>query len=630
MPGGLMKLAHKRSAPLAGARGPARERKSQHRVMLATLLAALMFSGCFAGVGGGEKLVNLPECIPGPAAVCIAADLRGMDFSGMDLSNADFSGAILEGAVFDGTILLNTSFANTRLAGSSFEGARLVETRFDGADVQDASFDKAQLLSVRFYESNLFGTTFSGAVASLVDMYGAKSASLVGAVECGTYVDLTEQSMGVCDPKQPYRPGTGTVSKDGRPGDVLGEIYTSVMPMISRSASSNPLFASKTYAYIAASAAAALEDDKYTAWLLSVEPNLPVPPSSYIPGIAAASAAVEVATAQMNMRRATNPAQVSINVTDIPVQLLYDARDVVIMKYTDADHDLVWNSVAWGVKIGSVVNAAAFSDPALTKPMISPDYKAPEQPKFAEWVPASPTFQPPLGPNWSSVRPVVASTADQESCAPPPPFGSSLIKNGDLLAAAAEVYKIGLDLDEEEAQIARFWDDGVGSSATPAGHWIHIARIASSGLNLDLETSVRMYADMSSAMFNASITTWAAKHRWSLVRPVTLIQRELDSSWTPYLVTPPHQEYPSGHAAISAAAAKILSEYLGNVPFTDPGLNIMLGQVGNFDLEPRSYNTFEEAATEAANSRILGGIHYKISATAGTEIGKCAAGLLLR
>jgi hypothetical protein len=553
----------------------------------------------------------------------------------MNLSDANFAGALLEGAVFDGAFLLNTSFVNARLAGASFKGASLIGTRFDGADLNGVSFDRAHLLSANFYGSDLQGASFTASILSLTDMYGAKSVSLRGALECGTYVGISEQRGGLCDPEQPYLPSTKLASIEERNSDVLGEMFARIVPVISRSSQTNPLVAAKIYAYVSVAAAAALEEPSYMKWLYSIQADIPAPPDSYIPEVAVASAVTEVASSQIKMRivmrhrRRTRARADQAVAASIPFQNLYMARDMIIMEYLDLDPALVANSITWGTKIGSFVNAA-LADPAAIKPMLSPDYKNPEQPKFSEWVPTPPTFQPPLGPHWGEMRPIKTSQTTQKTCTPPPPFGALEVDKSKLLAAAAEVRHAVSTLDDEGFQISRFWDDGVGSSATPSGHWMHIARLATSGASIDLQTSVRMYADLSSAMFNATITTWAAKHQWNLVRPVTLIQRELDPQWTPYLATPPHPEYPSGHAAISHAAARILKEYLGDVPFTDPGYNVTLSQVDNFSLEPRSYPTFEAAATEAANSRIIGGIHYRISADAGMGIGKCTADLLLR
>nr|HMQ63325.1 phosphatase PAP2 family protein [Flavilitoribacter sp.] len=67
----------------------------------------------------------------------------------------------------------------------------------------------------------------------------------------------------------------------------------------------------------------------------------------------------------------------------------------------------------------------------------------------------------------------------------------------------------------------------------------------------------------------------------------------------------PFPEYTSGHSVISRAAATALTSIFGdNFAYHD---NVE----EEFGLNPRDFNSFLEASSEAAISRMYGGIHYR-------------------
>jgi hypothetical protein len=61
---------------------------------------------------------------------------------------------------------------------------------------------------------------------------------------------------------------------------------------------------------------------------------------------------------------------------------------------------------------------------------------------------------------------------------------------------------------------------------------------------------------------------------------------------------------------------------LGDRPFTDTA-----GDLNEY--QERSYPSFAAAAAEASNSRLLGGIHFPMDLTAGTEQGRCMANVVV-
>lgn len=123
------------------------------------------------------------------------------------------------------------------------------------------------------------------------------------------------------------------------------------------------------------------------------------------------------------------------------------------------------------------------------------------------------------------------------------------------------------------------------------------------------------YALVSISVFDGFISAWDEKYRTNYLRPITAIQQSLDPTWQPLLQTPPFPEYPSAHSVISMAAATVLTVLFGDsVAYSD---NTELA----FGLPARSFQSFTQAAAEAAVSRMYGGIHFKEAIENGKTLG---------
>src|SRR5262249_45451207 len=85
--------------------------------------------------------------------------------------------------------------------------------------------------------------------------------------------------------------------------------------------------------------------------------------------------------------------------------------------------------------------------------------------------------------------------------------------------------------------------------------------------------------------------------------------------------TPPFPTYTSGHGTIGAALFKMMEDYYGRdqVPFTIA--TDEFNTITNGKLQPRSYDSFSQAAGENALSRIYLGIHFHFDATAAIHCG---------
>ncbi|HWP39130.1 MAG TPA: vanadium-dependent haloperoxidase [Gemmatimonadales bacterium] len=217
-------------------------------------------------------------------------------------------------------------------------------------------------------------------------------------------------------------------------------------------------------------------------------------------------------------------------------------------------------------------------------------------------------------PWWGTLRPFVLRTADE--CPVPPPARWSTAPTSEFYAQAKRVYDVGRALTDEQRQTVLYWADNPGQTGTPVGHWLAIGSQLVAQLGLTTEQAAEMFVLVTLAQADAFIAIWHEKYERNLIRPVTYIRRHIDSRWTPAIVTPPFPEYPSGHSGQSAAAATVLTELLGEVAFED-STNLALGH------PVRRYSSFREAADEAAESRLYGGIHYPMGNESGKVLGRC-------
>jgi len=247
------------------------------------------------------------------------------------------------------------------------------------------------------------------------------------------------------------------------------------------------------------------------------------------------------------------------------------------------------------------------------------------------WQPTPPAYMDGIEPHWNKIRPFVIDSAGQFKPEPPPPF--SMEKESDFYKELMEVYEISNQITEngdesEEVKIAQFWDCNPYVSVTrghlmfatkkisPGAHWIGITKIASRKTNSDFAETVYAYTKTSIAIADAFISCWDEKYRSNLVRPETLINQHIDESWQPVLQTPPFPEYTSGHSVVSGAAATALTDIFGDGFAFDDDTEVAYG------LPVRSFNSFKEAADEAAISRMYGGIHYRMAVEVGVKQGR--------
>ena len=306
-----------------------------------------------------------------------------------------------------------------------------------------------------------------------------------------------------------------------------------------------------------------------------------------------------------------------------------EMRDSLYLQWEEQNPTELEASKAYGLKVADHIKAWMDGDmykQTRTMPKFSVN---PDNP--SRWQPTPPAYMDGIEPHWMKIRTLVIDSADQFKPIPPPAF--SMEEGSEFHKQLMEVYDVRNAMTEEgdeseKMEIAKFWDCNPYVSThkghlmfatkkiTPGGHWIGIVKIATKKANADLMETVYVYTKTSVALFDGFISCWDEKYRSNLIRPETLINQYIDDAWAPVLQTPPFPEYSSGHSVVSGAAAEVLTQIYGdNFQFDDDTETA-------YGLPVRSFDSFRNASSEAALSRLYGGIHYRAAIEEGLKQGR--------
>ena len=227
--------------------------------------------------------------------------------------------------------------------------------------------------------------------------------------------------------------------------------------------------------------------------------------------------------------------------------------------------------------------------------------------------------QPAMQPQWGQVTPFTLLTANQLRLPPPPAL------DGEAYARDyQEVQRVGGKASPartaDQAESVRFWYEG-----SPQG-WNRIARVAAEPRRLDAWEQARLFALLNAAMADGFIAAADTRYHYDFWRPVTAIRAgdtdgnaatSADPAWESYVNTPPMPDYPSTHSVLGGAAATVLGRLFG----TDQvAFSVTSG--APFPGITRSFVSFSQAARENAESRILGGVHFRSACEAGLALGQ--------
>ena len=147
--------------------------------------------------------------------------------------------------------------------------------------------------------------------------------------------------------------------------------------------------------------------------------------------------------------------------------------------------------------------------------------------------------------------------------------------------------------------------------------------------NLELWRAARLFAVMNAALVDSYIAVWDAKYHFNHWRPYTAIREAArdrnrataaDLDWNSLRPAPPFPEYPSAHAAGCACTLALLQEEFA--PLSGVTLSSLTAPSASAS---RSFDSFEAAAYECAESRIWLGFHFRYSTRDGSQLGRRSA-----
>jgi hypothetical protein len=165
--------------------------------------------------------------------------------------------------------------------------------------------------------------------------------------------------------------------------------------------------------------------------------------------------------------------------------------------------------------------------------------------------------------------------------------------------------------------------------------WGRIMRQLAGTRRMGLLEATRMFALVNMANIDATGAVWHAKQHYDLWRPFHAVRladtdgnplTAPDPAWVSEHVTPPLQEYPSGHAIQCQAITRTLREVVGTdtVHFETQSSTALPSH------PVRSFDRLSQASRECGESRILAGFHYRFSVIAGARMGDRIARQIVR
>ncbi|MBL9134723.1 MAG: vanadium-dependent haloperoxidase [Verrucomicrobiales bacterium] len=138
-----------------------------------------------------------------------------------------------------------------------------------------------------------------------------------------------------------------------------------------------------------------------------------------------------------------------------------------------------------------------------------------------------------------------------------------------------------------------------------------------------LVDNARLFALLNMVACDALIIGWDSKFAYQLWRPHHAIRladtdgnpaTAADPTWSGLILAPRFPEYVSNHSTLTAAMMRVLSRELGDRHAFTLSSPLKPGFVQEFD-------RFSDAAAQAVEARIWGGIHFRTACQVGNQLG---------
>ena len=225
----------------------------------------------------------------------------------------------------------------------------------------------------------------------------------------------------------------------------------------------------------------------------------------------------------------------------------------------------------------------------------------------------------PLVSQWSQRKPWLMTSPSQFRPGPPPDLKGALWAR-DYNEIKSLGPKSSKTRTEEQTGIARFWE------ATGPVIYHGLVRSVAASPGRDITQNARLFMIVTQATDDAMIAVFDAKYHYNFWRPITAIRNgdidgndatERDSSWTPFINTPMHPEYPCAHCIVSGTIGTIIEAEVGSAPASALGTNSPTANNAK-----RTWAKMEDFMQEVANGRIYDGVHFRNSTEVGTAMGR--------
>lgn len=225
----------------------------------------------------------------------------------------------------------------------------------------------------------------------------------------------------------------------------------------------------------------------------------------------------------------------------------------------------------------------------------------------------------PAAPHWPNRKPWILNSASQFRPGPPPALGSKVWAK-DFNEVKVMGAKNSPNRTQDQTDMAKFWE----ATLPPIYHGVVHSVAAQAGRTPT--QNARLFALITQASDDALIAVFEAKYHYGFWRPITAIRNadidgnqstKRDASWTPFISTPMHPEYPCAHCVVAATVGSILKTEVGRSP-----MPVLKTRSVTANGAMRSWVNVEDFVQEVSNARIYDGVHYRTSTDVGNAMGR--------
>jgi hypothetical protein len=237
----------------------------------------------------------------------------------------------------------------------------------------------------------------------------------------------------------------------------------------------------------------------------------------------------------------------------------------------------------------------------------------------------------PAVPHWAHRKPWLMSSPSQYRPGPPPALASEVwARDYNEIKLLGE--RSSSRRTSGQTQIASFWE----ATLPPVFNGIVLSVANASGR--DITRNARLFAAVAQAADDALLAVFDAKYHYNFWRPVTAIRNgdvdgndatERDASWSPFIETPMHPEYPCAHCSVAAAVGTVLQAEISTdvVPALTTTSYLAKGPA-------RTWTKIDDFVQEVGDARVYDGVHFRnsteVGAALGRQVGALAVAKILR